>query len=215
MRGSDNPVDFAIFSPDGKRITTKHDNDSLTYLWDSETGALIAKLDGNNSLAFSDDGSQLATVSESVVKIWDSKTGGAISSFPGQYYPSYYGVSFSHDGRRIISISEYKAQINDVRSGTVIATFDSRSHSMGSAVFSRDDFQVWTTSDDGTLTKWSRPTCDAAIGAARAAVPREPTHDEKATYFLNVRSSDVLNRIYNDVRPYIGWIFPIAVEACR
>ena len=66
LRGHDNEVMSAAFSPDGSRIVTASD-DKTARIWDAATAKEIAVLRGHddvvNSAAFSPDGSRIVTAS--------------------------------------------------------------------------------------------------------------------------------------------------------
>jgi WD40 repeat protein len=70
-------VSQLAFSPDGKKIVA-NGVDKVT-IWDVETGARIAVMDGLstsvNRLSFSPDGSTIAAASTSEVRVWDALNG--------------------------------------------------------------------------------------------------------------------------------------------
>jgi len=87
------------YSPDGKKfITTRW----KSKIWDSESGALIHKLDydgnGINSAIYSPDGNQILTAqSEGIVKVWDSSSYSIMFSFGKDWFggnkeKKYHGV---------------------------------------------------------------------------------------------------------------------------
>src|SRR6516162_8003031 len=72
-------VRSAAFSPDGKRVVTNCE-DETARVWNAETGALVLERKGNsfgvNAVAFSADGTRIATVSGRLmptVKVWDAE----------------------------------------------------------------------------------------------------------------------------------------------
>ena len=77
--------DIAI-NPQGDRILTGS-NDNTACLWNSETGARIARLeafDGDVTLCdWSSDGSRMVTVAESIAYVWDVKTLDLIATLKG------------------------------------------------------------------------------------------------------------------------------------
>ena len=81
LRGHEDSVSSAVFSPDGSRIATAS-GDNTARLWDAASGKEIAVLRGHvhdvSSAVFSPDGSRIATAShDGTARLWDvSRTNG-------------------------------------------------------------------------------------------------------------------------------------------
>ena len=83
LRGHEDRVRSAAFSPDGARIVTAS-QDRTARIWDAATGAEIAALRGHEgpvqSAAFSPDGARIVTASyDRTARIWDAATGAEIA----------------------------------------------------------------------------------------------------------------------------------------
>ena len=99
-------VDSAAFSPDGSRIVSAS-NDETVKIWDTQTGECIRTLEGHTSrvhtAAFSPDGSRIVSASnDETVKIWDTQTGKCIRTLTG-HTDSVWSAAFSPDGNSIAS----------------------------------------------------------------------------------------------------------------
>ena len=93
-------VQFAVFSPNGKIIASAS-HDDYVYLWQVESGELLAKLEGHENfidqLAFSPNGKILASASvDHTVKLWDLEEGTVIHTL--QHGDWVTSVAFSPQG---------------------------------------------------------------------------------------------------------------------
>jgi WD40 repeat protein/DNA-binding SARP family transcriptional activator len=110
----DTPADFAVASPTGHLVATTTRQATVlgsgetVEVWDPATGQRVATLAGNAGsvldVAFSDDGSRLATSSQDgTVRVWDPSTGEQLLVLRG-HYTSASSVAFSPDGSRLASV---------------------------------------------------------------------------------------------------------------
>ncbi|MGB3715042.1 MAG: protein kinase [Candidatus Promineifilaceae bacterium] len=124
-----------------------------------------------NDLAFSPDGTRLATVSSNATaKIWDTETGQELLSLEG--HEEWIGqVAYSPDGTFVATASDDStARIWDAATGEVLLILDGHKDNLnlqipelppavGDVAISPDSTLVATASNDGTAKIW-----DAAIG---------------------------------------------------
>jgi WD40 repeat protein len=111
------------FSPDGKSLAVvsyiedSGDGKTIVELWDVQSKKLAAvqpakgrSIDGSalyvmSQIAFSPDGSKLATITKKTVEVWDVKTGEVVQTLQSPE-KDVTGVWFSPDGRFLVSTGE-------------------------------------------------------------------------------------------------------------
>ncbi len=91
-----------MFGPDGARPATGS-SDGTARVWDVATGQALFTLSGHTGgvqVAYSPDGTRLATSAIGAAKVWDAVTGRELLSLS---IPSGWGarVAFSPDGARL------------------------------------------------------------------------------------------------------------------
>jgi WD40 repeat protein len=125
LRGHDDSVNSAAFSPDGSRIVTASD-DHTARIWNVATAKEIAILRGHddsvNSAAFSPDGSRIVTASDDhTARIWDAATAKEIAVLRG-HEDDVNSAAFSPDGSSVVTASDDQtASIWDVHLQTTSA----------------------------------------------------------------------------------------------
>jgi hypothetical protein len=130
FEGHGDPVNAVAFSPDGRRIVSGSDDNTLR-LWDAETGAAVgAPLEGHGgsvrAVAFSPDGRRIVSGSwDKTLRLWDAETGAAVGAPLEGHGDWVRAVAFSPDGRRIVSGSWDKTlRLWDAASGAELARFE-------------------------------------------------------------------------------------------
>jgi WD40 repeat protein len=168
-------VDRLIFSPDGAWLATI-DRSGEARLWDAASGQTLFKLkafDGNRiqpsntiGIAFSPDGSSLATAGGNDIKIWDTKTGQATLALPLEDDKLAYAVAFSPDGKRLaVSFRGGSVDVLDAASGQKLFDLSGHTGSVRQIAYSPDGTRIATASVDGTTRLW-----DAATGFEQLAL---------------------------------------------
>ena len=148
------------FSPDGQRFAVA--GNIGIWLYDMATSRELALLTGHtggvNAIAFSPDGTKIASGSDDrTVKVWDVATGGNIATLEG--HTSWINsVAFSPDGMKIASGSrDQTIKLWDVSTGETIATLEGHTGSVNTIAFSSDGTLV-SGSDDFTVKLWDVST---------------------------------------------------------
>jgi len=101
-------VGSVAFSPDGKRIVSGSDDNTIR-VWNAETGAVVSgPFEGHtrsvNSVAFSPDGKRIVSGSwNKTIRVWNAETGAVVSGPFEGHIGSVNTVALSPDGGCIVS----------------------------------------------------------------------------------------------------------------
>jgi WD40 repeat protein len=152
------PIDFIACSPDGKRfvVATYAGRAAPACLRDGETGAVVAVLDDQKSLAstvaFSANGSRLAISSlypDNAVRLWDPGSGKLVRTMSG-HVNTVVALVFSPDGKWLASASlDQTSRLWDGETGKEIAVLRGHTGPLLYAAFSPDSTRLVTTSGAG------------------------------------------------------------------
>ena len=162
---------WVIFSPDGSRIATsgtESNQGGWASIWDLKTGQKIMTLPGYGpgvrSVAFSTDGTRLATTNDDrTARIWDANSGEALLTLYG-HTDIVTDAEFSPDGTRIVTVSVDR-QINvwNAVTGQELFTLAGHKDGISSVSFSPDSQHIVTASGDKTAKVWSIATTQELI----------------------------------------------------
>ncbi|GJH18434.1 TIR domain-containing protein [Caballeronia novacaledonica] len=151
------PVAFAAFDQDGKRVVTAW-GDATPRIWDAVTGKLIRALKGHQgtvlTVAFSKDGTRVLTASkDDTVRAWDVATGNEIPGFrlcqPGVTFAAY-----SPDGRLIVIAAKDGTGRVLTADGKDVRPLKTPRSAIMSAFFSKDGHRIVTASADNIARFW-------------------------------------------------------------
>jgi WD40 repeat protein len=170
LKGHEDSVNNAAFSPDGKRIVTASD-DKTVRIWDATTGKELIVLKGHDdpvsSATFSPDGALVVTaagrphtlvtdprtVKDYTARIWDAANGKELIVLRG-HKGWVKSAAFSPDSKRIVTASDDKTvRIWNATSGKELVVL-SVEEGVNSATFSPDGSRVAAASEDGTAHIW-------------------------------------------------------------
>ena len=138
LEGHPRWVGSIAYSPDAKKVAAGL-NDDKVELWDinSRTKTTLTHEGLVNSVAFSLDGTTLASAGAGIVKLWDVATQTVATTLRNTYGP----VAFSPDGIMLFA----GKKLWDVNTTTVHATFDVQA---GSVTFSPNGRTLATTAHE-------------------------------------------------------------------
>ena len=164
------------FSPDGKTLAAGTENLTVE-LWNAETGAHIATLEGYNpyradikqvfSVAFSPDGKILATGTwHGSIKLWDIATRTEITTFTLTAYASrIMSLAFSPDGKTLAAgISDAEGtgpniiRLWDMETKTQLPPLIGHRGGVQSVAFSPDGKTLASGAFDNTIRLWDMAT---------------------------------------------------------
>ncbi|HKT04383.1 MAG TPA: hypothetical protein VJT31_33070, partial [Rugosimonospora sp.] len=193
----DGPIESAELSPDGRWVVTLDPPANpaaaqVAEVWNAWTGQHLARFDTDNGVAFSPDGSTVASASfdgdrkvttvngtplglqsggSTVVSLRKTSSAEQVATLPGHQGAAY--MLFSPDSRIIATASmlasghPFDAPIRlwEASSGRLLATLDNRSDGIQSMQFSRDGKVLVTGAAGGVTKVW-----DVASGRATATL---------------------------------------------
>jgi WD40 repeat protein len=160
--GHSNSVNSANFSPDGMRVVSASDDNTIK-LWNATTGEELLTLNGHsnsvNSANFSPDGTRVISASDDkTIKLWDMTTGEELLTLSGHSEP-VISANFSPDGTRMVSTSYDKTiKTWDATTGEELLTLNGHSYGVTSANFSPEGTRVVSASYDNTIKLWDATT---------------------------------------------------------
>jgi WD40 repeat protein len=179
FQGHKGSLSCLTYSPDGKRLATAS-LDGTAQLWDAHTGRpepLAPLKHGNPAevhdggllagsaahhggrkgvrhVAFSHDGSRLATCADGTIKVWDAHTGQELFTLPG-HTVECTEVAFNPDGKHLASGGEdRKIIIWNLATRKPVRTLDRHSAEVTSVAYGPQGRLLVSASKDRTVKVW-------------------------------------------------------------
>ena len=145
------PVEVLLATRPGEEISEVQMNDA-TDIEPEIIRALVF------SVAFSPDGTKLASASWDGVKLWDVEAGQYFTTLASEPEPSSFSVAFSPDGTKLACGSwEDRVELWDVSAQKHIASFPGHTGWVRVVAFSSDGTKIASGSVDGTVLLWDVP----------------------------------------------------------
>ncbi len=151
-------ISSAIISPDGSRLVTSGQDNSVT-IWKYGTGESLVSIDTKGihitSLVFSPDGSSiLGAGTNGNISIWNTSDGSLIRELDGNGNP-IRSMQISPDGQLVVAGSEDKTiSMWNVASGVRFISITAHYKPVNSVAISPDSKIVASASDDNTFILW-------------------------------------------------------------
>ncbi|MBM4048964.1 MAG: hypothetical protein FJ279_28010, partial [Planctomycetes bacterium] len=145
------------YSPNGKYLAVAH-----TFgvdLWDTQTWAVVRRLDGHTAdvtaIDFSADGAKLVSGGgDKATIVWDVSSGKSLCKFVGA--SEIMGVAISPDGTRVATAELYqdKVRVWNAESGKHIRFLQGHTDRLRAVAFSPDGARIASGSEDKTVRLW-------------------------------------------------------------
>ncbi len=152
------PLVDAVFSPDGSLIASQSESwqHNMVHLWQVSTGELLRSLEGHTgwiqAIAFSPDGTLLASVGQQAVRVWNVADGMPWVTLGCDSETS--DIAFSPDGKLLASTAGHTIQLWQVSNWSPLLKIESPDRSMNSVAFSPDGILLASGARDGAIRVW-------------------------------------------------------------
>lgn len=178
LKGHRDDVNAVIFSQDGEMFASGSD-DGTVRLWNVRTGETVATLKGNTKfpeeirdLAFSPNGTTLASATTDEIWLWDIDTKQIIRILEGHTW-HVSALAFSPDGETLASAGwDWTLRLWDAGTGKLRKTFGEHTSAVNTIAFSPDG-KTLASASWGLIRLWSTRGVPLRLWYARTGEPLE------------------------------------------
>jgi WD40 repeat protein len=158
-------VDDITFSPDGSQVAALL-GDDIVHVWTVADGKEVHKLthDNASSVAFSPDGTILASGSWQHIILWNADTGEQLADLPADVHEPW-DLLFSPDGATLAAWGGINGQTTlwDVESGELLHTLIGPQRGMRSGAFTLDGSALLLSYDNHSIVIWDVATGEQIV----------------------------------------------------
>jgi WD40 repeat protein len=154
-------VTSLAISPDGRLVAVGGYQHKVVELWDLESrlpvGEFLSGHEGPvNGVAFSPDGTRLASASFKTVRLWNTQTRQLVGEPMMGHNEAVNAVAFGPDGHRLVSASsDNTIRLWDADTRKLLSSIPPEQNAIFTVAFSSDGHHVATgVLDDGTIRLW-------------------------------------------------------------
>ncbi len=162
LKGTDDGVLSAAFSPDGKQLAAIG-MDGTVIQWDASTGQELRRIQGSTRannfvttqrITYSPDGSSLFATDENNIKVYDPATGTLLGELSGQA-AAVTAIAISRDGKYLASgAMDGSVFLWDLASHNSVQRLEGHTQAIENLTFSPDGKWLVTVGDDAALKIW-------------------------------------------------------------
>lgn len=148
------------YSPNGKYVVTRADDDKAANVWEVSSGKLLHSLGGHidevGSTEYSPDGKFIATTAKNTIKLWDATSGNNL--YTSEAPESIEWPQFSKNGKLILTGGDKNVHLWEAASGKLLYSLKDAAPSLYAQFTGDEKFIMTTALDANTVKLWDVAT---------------------------------------------------------